>query len=83
MNVPRVGTPAAVQRTLTPIAFDLPIAPLLSVTESRALKLPVRTYMCGVIPGIAPAFETLPVEGNGEMRTGRHPTAGRRDQSGG
>jgi len=50
----------AIQRTLTVSAFDLPVAPLLSVTASLALKVPTRVYACEVTSGIAPAVATLP-----------------------
>ena len=48
------------QRTLTEIVFDLPAAPLLSVTVSIALKLPLLVYTCGLIPEMVPALEVLP-----------------------
>jgi len=51
---------SAAQRTLIVIVLELPAAPLLSVTVSLDLNVPVFRYTCGLMPEIAPAFAILP-----------------------
>lgn len=45
------------QRTLIVTLLELPVAPLASVTDNAALKVPGALKTCGLIPGMTPAAE--------------------------